>query len=118
MNTPRIAAQSHQGLDARFAQAPAPAALAPPAHGWIKTIREALGMSSAQLAKRLAIKQPTLAALDAMVPVQARKATARQWRSIEHSMTLEDQAVPAADFEARLDALARDINPRKPWDEA
>src|SRR5208282_6816206 len=36
----------------------------PPVRGWIKAIREALGMSSAQLAKRLKIKQPTVAAME------------------------------------------------------
>jgi hypothetical protein len=33
-------------------------------------------------------------------------------------MQLEDQGVPAKDFEARIDALARDTNPRKLWDDA
>jgi predicted DNA-binding mobile mystery protein A len=33
---------------------------APPVRGWVKAIREGLGMSSAQLAKRLGIKQPSL----------------------------------------------------------
>ena len=36
----------------------------PPVYGWIKAIREALGMSSAQLAKRLKVKQPSLSAIE------------------------------------------------------
>jgi predicted DNA-binding mobile mystery protein A len=36
----------------------------PPVRGWIKAIREALGMSSAQLAKRMGVKQPTLTAIE------------------------------------------------------
>ncbi len=32
---------------------------APPVHGWIRAIREALGMSTAQFARRMNIKQPT-----------------------------------------------------------
>jgi predicted DNA-binding mobile mystery protein A len=32
--------------------------------GWIKAIRQALGMSSAQLAKRVGMKQPTLTAIE------------------------------------------------------
>lgn len=109
-------------------------------------------MSSAQLAKRLKIKQPTLTtlelseargtiqlatlrrvaaalnctlvyalvpneSLETMVRQQARKVAQRQLKSVEHSMLLEDQGVPTKDFEARIEALARDINPRKLWDE-
>ena len=36
----------------------------PPVRGWIKAIREALGMSTAQLAKRLGVKQPSVVALE------------------------------------------------------
>ena len=37
---------------------------APPVRGWIKAIREPLGMSTAQLARRLKIKQPSLVELE------------------------------------------------------
>jgi len=37
---------------------------APPVRGWIRALREGLGMSSAQLAKRLDIKQPSVVALE------------------------------------------------------
>jgi predicted DNA-binding mobile mystery protein A len=37
---------------------------APPVRGWIRALREGLGMSSAQLAKRLEIKQPSVVALE------------------------------------------------------
>ena len=33
-------------------------------------------------------------------------------------MLLENQGVPAKDFEAHIDALVRDMNPRILWDEA
>jgi hypothetical protein len=33
-------------------------------------------------------------------------------------MLLEDQGVPAKDVDARIDALARDMNPRALWDDA
>jgi predicted DNA-binding mobile mystery protein A len=38
--------------------------LAPPPRGWIRAIRDALGMTGAQLAQRLGVAQPTLAALE------------------------------------------------------
>ena len=153
MKNPRITTQSRQSLDARFENLRPVARFGPPVRGWIKAIREALGMSSAQLARRVKIKQPTLAALEqseiketiqlgtlrrvaeamnctlvyalvpnesleTMVRGQARRVARRQLHSVEHSMQLEDQGVPAKDFEARIDALARDTNPRKLWDDA
>lgn len=39
-------------------------ALAPPGGGWIRTIRNALGMSATQLARRLGVAQPTLTKLE------------------------------------------------------
>lgn len=153
MKTPRIATQSRQNLEARFEDIRPVTRFTPPVRGWIKAIREALGMSSAQLAKRLKIKQPTVAAMEqselkgtiqlatlrriaeamnctlvyALVPKepletivreQARKVVRRRLQSVEHSMLLEDQSVPAKDFDARIDALARDMNPRTLWDDA
>jgi predicted DNA-binding mobile mystery protein A len=37
---------------------------AQPVRGWIKAIREALGMTAAQLAKRLGVTQPSVVALE------------------------------------------------------
>ena len=42
-------------LDARFRTLPTASALTPPARGWIRAIRDALGMSSADLGSRLGV---------------------------------------------------------------
>ena len=34
----------------------------PPVRGWIKAVREAIGMTTVQLAKRLEVKQPSVIA--------------------------------------------------------
>jgi predicted DNA-binding mobile mystery protein A len=60
----RIAARSRQSLDVRFREIGPIDRFRPPVRGWIRAIREALGMSSAQLAKRMGVKQPTLVALE------------------------------------------------------
>lgn len=60
----KLAAQARQNLDARFADWQPLERFKPPVRGWIKAIREALGMSTAQLAKRLGIKQPTLTEIE------------------------------------------------------
>src|SRR5579863_3004016 len=64
MNKARLAAQSRSQLDERFRELGPAKRYAPPVRGWIKALREALGMSTAQLAKRLKIRQPSLVALE------------------------------------------------------
>src|SRR5439155_17664008 len=58
------AAQSRSQLDERFRELGPAKRYTPPVRGWIKALREARGMSTAQLAKRLGIKQPSLVALE------------------------------------------------------
>ncbi len=64
MKNQRIAAQSRAHLDQRFAEIGSPTRFAAPGRGWIRAIREAFGMTSAQLAKRLNIKQPSVVAIE------------------------------------------------------
>ncbi len=64
MEKARLAARSRSQLDARFRGLGPTKRYASPVRGWIKAIREALGMSTAQLAKRLGIKQPSLVELE------------------------------------------------------
>jgi predicted DNA-binding mobile mystery protein A len=52
------AARARRSLDERFKTLPSTRAFTPPVRGWIRAIREALGMSSRQLAVRLG-KHPT-----------------------------------------------------------
>lgn len=64
MKSARIAAQSRARLDERFAHIRPVDQLRPPARGWIKAIREALGMSTAQLAQRMGVRQPSIVGLE------------------------------------------------------
>ena len=151
MEKSRTAAQSRARLDQRFKALGPPTRYTMPARGWIKAVREAFGMTTAQLAKRLGVKQPSVVALEqsevkatielatlrraaealnctlvyAFVPKQPLEATIRERarlftrlrkESVEHSMLLEDQAVPAKDTEKRLDEIVRNTNPRLFWD--
>lgn len=65
MKKARIAAESRTRLDERLAPIAAAERYRPPARGWIKAIREALGMSTAQLAKRMGVRQPSIVGLEA-----------------------------------------------------
>src|SRR5258707_5545247 len=64
MKRARLAAQTRAHLDKRFKEIGAVTRFTPPVRGWMKAVREALGMSTAQLAKRLRIKQPSIIALE------------------------------------------------------
>jgi len=64
MKTPRLTAQARARLDERFKAMGQSAAYAQPVRGWVKAIREALGMSTAQLAKRLGVRQPSIVEME------------------------------------------------------
>lgn len=51
-------------LDKRFKELGALSERARPARGWIRAIREALGMTTAQLAKRMDVRQPRIVELE------------------------------------------------------
>jgi len=60
-----MSAQSRRSLDARFKEIGPASRFTAPIRGWIKAIRESLGMSTAQLARRLKISQPSVVQLEA-----------------------------------------------------
>jgi predicted DNA-binding mobile mystery protein A len=64
MRTPRLTAQARKRLDERFREIGPVSRFARPVHGWVKAIREALGMSTAQLARRLELTQPSIVAVE------------------------------------------------------
>src|SRR5450432_1493954 len=64
MKKARLTTRSRSHLDKRFGELGPVTRYASPVRGWIKAIREALGMSTAQLAKRLGVKQPSVVALE------------------------------------------------------
>ena len=57
-------ALARSGLDARFHDHDISAFAERPARGWVRAIRDALGMSSRQLAARMDISQPAVAQLE------------------------------------------------------
>lgn len=150
--TQRRATHSRAHLDSRFKEIGSPQRFTPPIHGWIKAIRDSLGMSAKQLGVRLGITQPSVAALEksevkgtielqtlrrvaeamdctviyalvpnkrleTMVRDRARLTWSRMRTPIEHSMSLENQAVHAPLDDDLLDEYVRSVNPRRLWDE-
>jgi predicted DNA-binding mobile mystery protein A len=64
MKKARIAAQSRSHLEKRLKDLGPATRYRPPVRGWIKAVRDALGMTTAQLAKRLGVKQPSVVAIE------------------------------------------------------
>ena len=64
MKKQRLAAQARSNLDERFAIIGPATRFMPPVRGWIKAVREALGITTAQLAIRMHIKQPSIIDLE------------------------------------------------------
>jgi predicted DNA-binding mobile mystery protein A len=61
---PQERASARRSLDKRLNILQKPDVLAKPPRGWVKAIRESLGMTTAQLAKRLSVSQPRAVAIE------------------------------------------------------
>lgn len=64
MKKAQSAAQSRAHLDERLKDFGPVARYSPPVKGWIRAIREALGMTAEQLAHRLKVTQPSVVQLE------------------------------------------------------
>jgi predicted DNA-binding mobile mystery protein A len=64
MKKQHLAAKSRSHLGKRFAAIGPVARFTPPAQGWVKAIRGALGMTTEQLAIRMQVKQPSIIDLE------------------------------------------------------
>lgn len=107
MKKPLSAAQSRSRLDQRFEQLGSAERYAAPVRGWIKAIREALGMTTAQLAKRLGVRQPSVVALE-QSEVNGTIALATLRRAAEAlDCTLVYALIPNTPLEATVRERAR-----------
>ena len=93
-------ATARRQLDQRLSVLRDTQALTRPSRGWIKAIREALGMTTAQLASRLGVSQPRVVAIE---KAEAQKA-----------ITLASLERAAHALDCRL---VYTLVPRKPLDE-
>jgi predicted DNA-binding mobile mystery protein A len=64
MDKARHAAESRARLDERVKRFEPVTSYTVPVRGWIKAIREAVGMTTGQLARRLGVKQPSVVAME------------------------------------------------------
>jgi predicted DNA-binding mobile mystery protein A len=64
MKVSRLKSQARARLDDRFKGLGPSVRQRQPVHGWIRAIRQALGMTAGQLAHRLGVKQPSVVAME------------------------------------------------------
>lgn len=65
MNRSSQASRARQMLDKRLNELPPPSTFAPPRAGWIRAVRDALGMSAAQLGRRMGVSGATVSQIEA-----------------------------------------------------
>lgn len=65
MNKTEQAKRARRMLDERLQRLPAPSVFAPPRAGWIRALRDALGMSAAELGRRMGVSGATVGEIEA-----------------------------------------------------
>lgn len=80
-----------------------------PPRGWVRAIRDALGMSSRQLAARMGLKQPTIAALEKSEEMET--VSLKTLRQAAHALNCElvYALAPKATLEETVNARAREL---------
>ncbi|HEY4215476.1 MAG TPA: mobile mystery protein A [Steroidobacteraceae bacterium] len=78
-----------------------------PARGWIKALREALGMTTAQLAKRLGVAQPSVVGLEQAEASKAITLKTLERAARELDCTLVYVLVPRKPLESLVQERAR-----------
>ena len=90
-----LSAKSRRRLDERFKEIGPRERYTAPVHGWVKAIRQALGMTTAQLAQRMGIRQPSVVALEqseVRAPSSSRRCGAPLKRSTAPCLRARTQA--------------------------
>ena len=113
MKIARVSAQSRARLDQRLAQLGSVEQYRTPSRGWIRAIRQALGMSTAQLAKRLGVRQPSVVGLERSEEKGTIAVATLQKVAEALDCTLVYALVPNQSLEATVRARARALLRRR-----
>ena len=108
-------AMARKQLDKRLNLLQNADSLARPPRGWIKAIREALGMTTAQLAKRLNVSQPRVSAIE-----KAEVSGSIKLESLERAARALDcrlvyALVPRKPLESLVEDRAREFAKKRLW---
>ena len=113
MKSARLAAQSRARLDQRLAQLGPAEQYRVPTRGWIRAIREALGMSTAQLASRLNVRQPSVVDLERSEEKATIEVATLRRAAEALNCTLVYMLVPNQPLETTVRARARALLRRR-----
>ena len=100
---------ARQRLDERLSAFQPESRLAVPSKGWIRAVRDALGMSAVQLGKRLGIKPQSLADLEKSERFGTIQLNTLRRAAEELDCTLVYALVPKSSLEEVVQTRARDI---------
>ena len=115
MNKARLASQSRSSLDERFKKLEPVSRYSSPVRGWIKAVREALGMTTAQLARRLGVKQPSVVAIEQSEAKGTIELATLRRVAEALDCTLIFALVPKKPLEAMVRDRARNFARRRRW---
>jgi predicted DNA-binding mobile mystery protein A len=87
--------------------------LTPPDKGWLRAVRDALGMTASQLAKRIGVTQPRITALENAEAEGAVTLTTLRHAAEGLGCTLVYALVPNQPLDAMLEERAREIADRQ-----
>jgi predicted DNA-binding mobile mystery protein A len=102
-------ALARKQLDRRLGPLRQPGGLSPPEKGWLRAVRDALGMTASQFAKRIGVTQPRISALE-----KAEADGAVTLATLRHAAeglgcTLVYALVPNQSLDGMLEERAREI---------
>lgn len=103
---------ARQHLDSRLSKTQALNLQRPP-QGWVKAIREALGMTTSQLARRLGVSQPAVVLLEQSEALGHVKLETLQRAAAALECRLVYALVPNQPLEHRVEARRREIAARQ-----
>ena len=113
MDRATTAATSRANLDERFQRLGPSALYTAPVRGWIKAIRGALGMSTAQLARRLGVSQPSVVALEQSEAKGSIELATLRRAAAALDCTLVYALIPNQPLEAKVRDRARAFTRRR-----
>ena len=111
--TPEMKERARRSLDKRLAQLPDAALFQRPPRGWVRAIRQSLGMTTAQLAARMGVSQPRIPVLEKAE--ETRSITLDSLERAAHALDCElvYVFVPRASLQDHVESRARDVAQRR-----
>lgn len=107
--TPEMRVRARKSLDQRILKLPDPVLIGRPPLGWIRAIRQSIGMTTAQLAKRMGVSQPRIPVLE---KAEATKSITLE--SLERAAKAMDcelvyLLVPRTTFQEQVERRAKEV---------